>query len=791
VNFDFKLAGRRMRTLLLLMMLILLGGTGLVRAEGRPDFTAQELQWIQQHPTVTYTVKELWPQEYEENGRHVGLSRDFLDDIEQQTGIHFVYVPAGDKSAAPPMMISSVLESLLSPQEKKGWLFTSDWISAIPMLIARNETKHVRNLSGLAGRTLAVIQGGEYEGWLRLNYPQVKLLPVNSAKEALQAVEDNRADAALGSGLIMLPIYQRLYYHTLSIASQLPELASGIHMAVADNYPELQGIINKALDNLTARDIQSTYLKWFTVMDIGTPTVGVLVQYYWWQILLFSVLLILLIWAIRNALLAKRRAQRSEAEKSAFLAMMSHEIRTPMNALVASLELLRHSSTKSKQLEYTDLAFSSSQNLLGLLNDVLDHSKLSHMHPQLERHSMDIGELLNAVCESQRPSAEKKGLRLNLELQANLPGYWIVADSHRLRQIVNNLLSNAIKFTEQGSITLEARLEKSSADGQDHLTVDILDTGIGIPDEAKRRLFIAWYQAESFTARHYGGSGLGLYICNELVNAMQGRLSMESQVGKGSRFTFTVPVEPYGLTNSTQPMAEPVLPRFNHQISVLVVEDHPANQQVIAGQLDMLQCHYEMASEGEAAMNLLEDENYYDLILLDCNLPGRDGYQLTEDIRQLEQQRQLERTPIIAISALNSQAHYARCKLSGMDDVMTKPIVLPELADVLVKWCPEAASRAQYEMRQEPELTLQPAMKSWLMQDLADFRRAAEAEDLRFMTYSIHRIKGVAQMYHLPDLAEYSADIERQLHEAKGDENWPLAEWLQRLHQLIKQSEDH
>ncbi|MGY3177792.1 CheY-like chemotaxis protein [Ewingella americana] len=313
-------------------------------------------------------------------------------------------------------------------------------------------------------------------------------------------------------------------------------------------------------------------------------------------------------------------------------------------------------------------------------------------------------------------------------------------------------------------------------EGQDHLTVDIIDTGIGIPDEAKRRLFIAWYQAESFTARHYGGSGLGLYICNELVNAMQGRLSMESQVGKGSRFTFTVPVEPYGLTNSTQPIAEPVLPRFNHQISVLVVEDHPANQQVIAGQLDMLQCHYEMASEGEAAMNLLEDENYYVLILLDCNSPGRDGYQLTEDIRHLEQQRQLERTPIIAISALNSQAHYARCKLSGMDDVMTKPIVLPELADVLVKWCPEAASRAQYEMRQEPELTLQPAMKSWLMQDLADFRRAAEAEDLRFMTYSIHRIKGGAQMYHLPDLAEYSADIERQLHEAKGDENWPLAE---------------
>ncbi|WP_413676596.1 ATP-binding protein [Pantoea dispersa] len=775
----------------LLALIFILSCSSAANAQIQPVFSPQEQQWIRQHPTVTYTVKIVWPQEYEVKGEHVGLSRDFLDDIEQQTGIHFVYVAAEKAKISPPMMISSVLAPLLSPQQRNGWLFTSDWMSAVPMLIARNGTNHIRNMPDLNGKTVAVIKGAEYEGWLHQNYPKINLLSVDTVKTALESVEKNQADAALGSGLIMLPIYQRLFSDSLSVASQVPEMASGINMAVSQDNPMLLSILNKALANMTARDVQNAYIKWFGMLDVGSPSLGVVLHYYWWQLALFITLMLALIFAVRSAWQAKRRAQKSEADKSAFLAMMSHEIRTPMNALVASLELLRHSSTKTKQVEYTDLAISSSKNLLELLNDVLDHSKMTQKNQRLERHALDIGALLEAVGESQRPAAESKGLTLLIKLENNVQGYWIIADSNRLRQIVNNLLSNAIKFTERGSVTLQAALQTAEGNKSAEITLSVIDTGIGIPDEAKGRLFKAWQQVDSSSARQHGGSGLGLYISHELVKAMQGSLSFESQPGEGTTFSLTVPVEPYDSPSVIAPETSAALPRFNQQISVLVVEDHPANRHVIAGQLEVLECHYELTDGGEAALRLLEDENYYDLILLDCNLPGRDGYQVAQDIRLLEQQQQRERTPVIAISALNNPQHYERCHASGMDDVMTKPITLQHLAETISKWCAYHAEEVTYDVQSESVPELQQAVISWLLQDVADLKQAGEASDLRYMIHSIHRIKGVALMYRMSLLADYAADIEQQLRSAKGDEIWPLAVWLAQLQHLIEQDGSH
>jgi two-component system sensor histidine kinase EvgS len=173
---------------------------------------------------------------------------------------------------------------------------------------------------------------------------------------------------------------------------------------------------------MTAREIQNVFVRWSKIVDVGTPTLGVILYYYWCQLLIFTVLFLLLLLAVRSAIAAKKRAQRSEADKSAFLVMMSHEIRTPMNALIASLELLRNAPPRHKRQQYTELAFSSSQNLLELLNNVLDHSKLSLRQQKLELRSFDVGELLDVMCESQRPAAESKHLSLNLALAPGLRG---------------------------------------------------------------------------------------------------------------------------------------------------------------------------------------------------------------------------------------------------------------------------------------------------------------------------------------------------------------------------------
>jgi two-component system sensor histidine kinase EvgS len=230
------------------------------------------------------------------------------------------------------------------------------------------------------------------------------------------------------------------------------------------------------------------------------------------------------------------------------------------------------------------------------------------------------------------------------------------------------------------------------------------------------------------------------------------------------------------------------------------VEDHPANQQVIAGQLDLMECTYDMSNGAEQAMQLLEEENYYDLILLDCNLPGRDGYQIALDIRAFELRHYRDRTPIIAISAMNTEAHFLRCRECGMDEVMTKPIRLRELAKTLAKHCPAALTQAQAGAAPSPSSPRQAApaeevaprvdpaqLKSWLLQDADDFSRAADAKELRYLIHSIHRIKGVAQMYRLSELAEFSAGVEENLRSSDSVMAWPLAEWTTQLRAIIAQ----
>lgn len=756
-----------------LLLVVFLGFLTPAHAHNRPDLTPEERSWITHHPVIPYTVKYIWPQEYSEGGKHRGLSRDFLNNIERQTGLRFEFVPA-DRH---PVMISSLSASLLTEKEKQGWLFSSPWMSAIPMMVARNEATHNRNLEQLHGRILAVIKGGEYAQWLQRFYPDIRLLTENTAAEAMQAVQLGKADAAIGSGLIMLPVYQRQFSDSLAITSQVPEMASGINMAVDEHYPLLLSILNKALANMSAGDVQQAYIEWFGIVELGSPTPGVLLYHYWREILFFSVLLVLLCWSLRRAFLAKKRAEKSEADKGAFLAMMSHEIRTPMNALVAALELLRHSDDRQKQRDYTELAVSSSQNLLELLNNVLDHARLTHGKPHLVTSPFALSPLLDTIVKSQEPAARKKGLALNLNLAPDLAGVWVTGDAHRLQQIINNLLSNALKFTEQGSVILTATMDE-------RLTISVSDTGIGISPQAQQRMFLAWEQANPEVARHYGGSGLGLYISHELVKLMQGEFHLESLPGVGTTFTFSVPLERY-VPSSGAPEEAPVcLLQFSPQVSILVIEDHPANQQVIAGQLELLQCHYQMVSDGDEALRLLEEENYYDVILLDCNLPGRDGYQITREIRETERKGQRSRTPVIAISALNSEEHHHRCHESGMDDVLTKPIRLQPLAEMLAKWC--AADVVCYAEPAPEKHDSQPLME-WLLPDVANFTRAALEQDRRDLIHAIHRIKGVAQMYRLGALAAFSDEVEQKLRAGTDLSELPLTAWATWLDSLVKQ----
>lgn len=756
-------------------------------AQAKPTaLSPEQLEWIKHHPDVTYTVSDRWPQDFRVNGHPVGLSQSVLQEISARTGLHFRYIAPEDAVASPPMLVAALSVQLLSDNDKSRWLMTHAWANTMPMLIGKNTATGIRTLGQMSGKTLAIEKNSEYASWIRQHNPAIRLVEVSDVKAALQKVEDGDSDAAIGSGLVILPLLQRYYARDMAISGQVPEMASSINMAVDPHYPILRDIINVTLESISALEAQQVFEHWVGIVDFGSPSISVVIYHYRYELFVFGILLMLLMLTLFYALKARRRAQRSEKQKEEFLAIMSHEIRTPMNAIVAALELQQQPAGQHKSEEYQALALSAANDLLELLNNVLDHSKLTHQPVPLQMAPCDIRQLLMVVCDSQRPSAERKGLKLYSALDALPSDLWIDADAHRVRQIVNNLLSNAVKFTDVGSIALECTwTSEESVCGV--LSIRVTDSGIGISEVDQQRLFQAWHQAESSGTGLRSGSGLGLYLSRQLAKQMGGDISLKSEQGKGSIFTCTLSAQRVHPPETDTPTADN-LPVLSLGLSVLIVEDHPANQRVISAQLDLLGCEWKVAQSAEDAFQLLEDENYYDLMLLDCNLPGKDGYWLAGEIRQYERLHQHERMPIIAISAVSSQEHHKRCQLSGMDDVLVKPIRLNPLAEMLRRYClpshqglnfGQLNDDTSFAGRASP--VINDEVQQLLRQDIDQFHQACESRDNIQMIYYSHRIRGVAQMYNLSELALLSEEIEQSLRRQGVPDLLRIDAWRNRL----------
>ncbi|WP_343552844.1 ATP-binding protein [Pantoea sp.] len=742
-----------MRTLLsgLLLLASLLLPSSSVAAQ--IFLTPDEQRWIATHSTVPYHFIASWPLDYLDQGEHIGLSRDYLDKISRITGLHFVQA---QQTGQQPLLVSAVAPEFLSAKHLRNWSFSERWLSTSASVITHNDGATINSLDQLQGKRVAVRSGTLYESWLRENRPDIVLIPVDHMREVFQAVFENRADVGLGSSLVMRPLLWRYYSHKLALAGQIPELFASMTMAVSAQHPELLSIINKALAALPAEDANAMFDRWVGDLRLGYPSMGVIFSLYQWEIMTFCLLVLLLGWLLQRAVVHRRRAMASDARKTQFLAMMSHEIRTPMNAMIASLELMKRTDNEHQQEQYLALASSSARSLLDLLNDILDHSKLSADCITIDSQPFDLSELINTICDSYRPIMAEKGLNLVISIEEPLNKQWMLGDPHRLRQIINNLLSNAIKFTENGAISITLDGEYF-ADNTCMISLAVADTGIGIPAEAQNTLFDAWTQVDDGAERRYGGSGLGLWISQQLVTLMRGALSCYSQPGEGSTFILKLPLRPCAAKAK---VVEAALPRFVTETMILLVEDHPAAQRTLQAQLAELGCQVELAENGQQALTLLEEENYYDVILLDANLPDISGYDIARRLRELERERGNEATPVVAISAMSDDAHYEQCEESGFDVVLSKPILLNTLAQCLRRWCHLASANEVREIRLESN---QQELQVWLEADVRGFNNASLNVDIRLMQHHIHRLRGTAQIYQMNELAQLAATIEGQL----------------------------
>jgi PAS domain S-box-containing protein len=491
---------------------------------------------------------------------------------------------------------------------------------------------------------------------------------------------------------------------------------------------------------------------------------------------------------------ARRHAENAAQAKSEFLANMSHEIRTPMNGVLGFAELLLQGELDPQQQRYAEMIVQSGRSMMMMLNDVLDLSKIESGQLSIDEAPVDLDATLAECAALHRQAAEKKGLSLAFDGDPDAAGLWLLTDGLRLRQIVLNLLGNAVKFTEAGTIRLSWRREGKE------VRITIADSGIGISAGRLETIFQPFVQGESDIARRFGGTGLGLSISRQLASLLGGRIEVESTPGEGSRFTLLLPARiaappaaepddimpgPLSLRSPAGDDPAPDLPRASR---ILLVEDHDINRTLVTEMLERCGQEVAIAHDGNEAIAMVIDSilrgQLYDLVLMDVQMPGCDGYAATRAIRA--EGIGPDVLPVVALTANAYPEDIAAARTAGMQAHLAKPIALAQLVRALQRWLPttiveEPTVEAARTAAAAAAASLSPRLVArWearrheaveavrtALRDGTLAAPQAEARAAERLAMLLHKVAGTAGMFGEAALGEAAAALERAL----GPEN--------------------
>lgn len=765
------------RALFVLVFTLFRAGAQADESDTALQLTDAERAWITQHAVLRVAVMEgFGALEYMQDARLSGLSAEYLNAISSKLGITFSYVLTEGGSARIALLqqgkvdLISTIRSIGPTLQIPGLALTDPYHSSAAVVISRAKTPLIFDLAQLEGKRIAIAAKGPFESILEGGLKNVSIIKSNSALEALRLVEEGDADAVLGTETYLIPYFGSKFEGVLQLSGVIASMNSEISMAVRDDQTMLLSILQKTLGSISVESAYHLHQHWLLASGYGATTVSKsILEDYLHEVILAGLMLAILLGLVHQTHQQRRRAVRSEREKAKFLAVMSHEIRSPMNAVLAAVELLSLTRLDHEQRHLSSLASSGANTLLTLLDDVLDLSRIDAERLLLELEGVDPAALAREAVALYGLRAQTKGIGLTLEAPDTTE--YLMLDQGRVAQILHNLISNAIKFTEYGSVQVKVVVSDTDVSDLKTLAIVVVDTGIGISAHIQERLFTPYSQAEHSYKRS-GGTGLGLVICRELVELMGGTLSLTSEVGKGTVMALsihsqltTAPAKALAIGEQLVPalftpaeVNEPWTGELPAILRILVVEDTRANQEVLLAQLH--QFGFDAALAPDAAQALLQfEEQVFDLILLDCDLPDKDGYTVATELRALEAGLRRPRCPIIAISASTGHDHAERCFEVDMDGMLSKPIKLAKLKSTIELWCDVAVVQKQ----PEPASLDLSQIRESMLEDLLHLLEAMIQGESELALHRAHRLHGAALSMGWVDIALAAQKLESLL----------------------------